>query len=131
MKVWKDKEGKKITGKEFWNRFKEGINNITPVQKIENEARGSFIMCLGYLVGLISLIVYRKSFVVELFTYALMLIFIGALWSNVIKWLALRTQLKVFKGIENNNEKINLDEIFSNLEEENQKAKNRVERRIK
>lgn len=100
MKVWKDKEGKKLTAKEFTKRFKEGINNLTPLQKTKNELRSTFTMLIGYLVGLISLIIYRKAFVVQWFTYALIIIFVGAFWSQLIKWLALRQQLNLLNSLE-------------------------------
>ena len=87
VKVWKDKEGKKITAKEFGQRFKDGINNITPVQKLKNEVRSTFTMLIGYLVGLVSLIIYREAFVVQWFTYALIIIFLGASWSNELNGL--------------------------------------------
>jgi len=55
-------------------------------------------MLVGYLVGLVSLVIYRELFVVQWFTYA----FNNYLsWSNLwasIKLFAFRTQLKLFKG---------------------------------
>jgi hypothetical protein len=119
MKVWKDKEGNKLTAKEFTQRFKEGINNITPVQKLQNESRSSFTMLVGYIVGLISLIIYRESFAVQWFTYALIIIFLGATWSNGIKWLVLRQQVKQFKGMED----LNLDTLFQKIDSESEEVK--------
>ena len=73
-------------------------------------------MLIGYVIGLISLVIYRELFVVQWFTYALIIIFLGATYGQVIKLFALRTQLKLFKGIESKS--IDLDKIFDNLEEE-------------
>jgi len=114
MNVWKDKEGNKLSSKEFLKRFKEGVSNITPVQKLQNEVRSTFTMFIGYVVGLISLIIYRDSFVVIWFTYALIIIFLGATWSNGIKWFALRQQLKLFKNMDN--EAIDLEKVFNQLD---------------
>jgi hypothetical protein len=100
MKVWKDKQGNKLTAKEFSARFKEGIKNITPVQKLTNEVRSTFTMLVGYVVGLASLVIYRDAFAVQWFTYALIIIFLGASWSHVIKWIALRQQLKLIKEMD-------------------------------
>ncbi|GEM_PF-2428592 len=116
VKVWKDKEGKKITAKEFGQRFKDGINNITPVQKLKNEVRSTFTMLIGYLVGLVSLIIYREAFVVQWFTYALIIIFLGASWSNGIKWFAMRHQLKLMKKMDM--ESIDFSKIFGAMEKE-------------
>ena len=114
MKIWKTKTGERIEFKEFINRFKSGIQSITPLQKLQNEQRATFIMLIGYLVGLVSLFVYRESFVVAWFTYALMIIFLGATYGQVIKLFALMTQLKMFKNIE---ESIDLDNVLNGLEE--------------
>jgi len=115
MKVWKDKNGDKLTGKEFRARFKEGINMITPIQKLKNDVRSTFTMFIGYIVGLVSLIVYRQAFVVQWFTYALIIIFLGATWSNAIKFLALRSQLKLLTAFDT--EAIDLNKIFKSLED--------------
>ena len=116
MKAWKDKEGKKITAKEFTKRFKEGIGNMTPMQRLTNEVRSTFIMLVGYILGLISLVIYRKSFVVQWFTYALIIIFLGASWGQFTKWFALRQQLKLLKNMNEN--ALDLDKVLDGLEEQ-------------
>jgi len=116
MKVWKDKDGKKITAKEFVKRFKEGLSEITPQQKIKNEARSTFIMLIGYISGLVSLIVYRKLFTVQWFTYALIIIFIGASYGQLMKWIVLRQQAKLFKNL--GEDSLDLTKIFGGLEKE-------------
>ena len=118
----KKKDGTKITWKEFFKLWKIGISNITPVQRIKNEVRSTFTMLIGYLVGLISLIIYRKAFVVQWFTIALIIIFLGATWSNLIKWFALRQQLKSSSKFDSS--AIDLNEILDNLEEEGKEVKN-------
>jgi len=115
IKIWKDKNKNWITAKEFFSRFSDGVKNITPVQKIKNESRATFTMFIGYLVGLVSLIIYRKLFVVQWFTYALIIIFLGASWSNAIKWFVLRQQVKLFSQFDTN--AIDLNKIMDSLEE--------------
>ena len=73
-------------------------------------------MLIGYVVGLVSLIIYRESFAVQWFTYALIIIFLGAGWGQLIKWLALRQQLKLFKDMEEN--ALDLDKVLGGLEKE-------------
>ncbi|HUS51277.1 MAG TPA: hypothetical protein VMZ91_14005 [Candidatus Paceibacterota bacterium] len=119
IKVWKDKDKNWITAKEFFSRFKSGISLITPVQKIKNESRATFTMLIGYIVGLVSLIIYRKLFVVQWFTYALIIIFLGASWSNAIKWFVLRQQVKLFSQFDTN--AIDLNKIMDSLEEVKEK----------
>lgn len=120
MKIWKDKSGKKITGKEFVQRFKEGMANVTPLQRTKNEVRSTFTMLIGYVVGLGSLIIYRKLFVVQWFTYALILIFLGAGWGQLMKWIVLRQQMKILKTM--NNESLDLNSLFKGLETEKVKG---------
>lgn len=114
IKIWKDKSGNKITLKEFKNRFKEGISLITPIQKIENEVRANFTMLIGYIVGFVALIIKFNLIPNKVLSVALIIIFFGAAWSNGIKWLALRQQLKIMKSVDNN--AIDLDSILNNLE---------------
>ena len=116
MKIYKTKIGEKIDAKEFFKKWKKGINSITPLQKLQNEQRATFIMMVGYLVGLISLVIYREAFVVVWFTYALIIIFFGALFGQVIKYLTLRTQLKLFKDL--GDESLDLNKIMESLEAE-------------
>ena len=93
----RDKYGNKLTGKEFMAKWKEGIANITPIQKIQNDLQATFIMTMGYVVGFISLIIWFDSFVVKAFTIGLMLIFLGAGYGSLTKLLSLRAQLKMIK----------------------------------
>lgn len=111
----KKKDRTKITWKEFFKLWKEGINNITPVQKLKNDVRANFTMFVGYLVGLTSLIIYFKKFVTPLFTIALIIIFLGAAWSSGIKWWALKLQLKLFSQFDTN--AIDLNKLMDSLEE--------------
>ncbi len=115
MKIWKTKSGEKIDAKEFAKRFKEGLQSITPLQRLQHEQRATFIMLVGYLIGLVSLIIFRKEFAVSWFTYALMIIFVGAAYGQGIKLFALMTQLKLFKDMGNNS--LDLDKVLEGLEE--------------
>ena len=125
MKVWKDKKGEKITAKEFGQRFKEGLNSLTPIQKLKNEVRSTFVMFIGYIVGLVSLIIYRKAFAVQWFTIALIIIFLGASWSNGIKWFAMRQQLKLMKNMDM--ESLDFKKIFGAMKEEKEEVEEVVE----
>lgn len=100
MKIWKDKQGNKLTLKEFFSRWKEGINNLTPLQKFSNDAYGTFVTLIGYIVGLGALIVFWKKFIVGWFSFALILIFAGNIWITAVKWLMLRQQVKLFRDLD-------------------------------
>jgi len=51
MKVWKTKQGEKITAKEFVNRWKQGIEDITPLQQIKTQIYFTRILLFGILCG--------------------------------------------------------------------------------
>jgi hypothetical protein len=111
----KKKDGTKITWKEFFSLWKEGISNITPKQKLLNDVRSNFTMFIGYVVGLIALIIKFNLIANKLLTIALIIIFFGAAWSNGIKWWALKMQLKVFSQFDSN--AVDLNKLMDSLEE--------------
>ncbi len=43
----------KLGHKEFWRRFKEGTEKITPTQKTKGELSGIIIIAIGIIIGLI------------------------------------------------------------------------------
>lgn len=52
MKVWKDKKGNKLTAKEFIQRWKEGIERVTPLQQTQNQINGYIVVLIGELWGI-------------------------------------------------------------------------------
>jgi len=114
LKLFKDKDGNKLTTKEFFSRWKSGIQNLTPIQKLTNETRGTFITLIGSVVCLIALIVYRDRFFVNWFAYGLILIFLGNIITTGLKWLSMKQQLKFFKDTES--KAISLDDMFDKLD---------------
>lgn len=114
MKI-KIKSGEKITGKEFMKRWKSGIESLSPIQRLQNDKRSTFTMMIGYLVGLIALIIKFDLIPNKALSVALIIIFLGAFWSNLIKWIALRQQVKLFKNMDLKS--IDLNKILDNLGE--------------
>jgi len=94
MYIWKDKEGKKLTAREFLARFKEGILGITPQQSNKTQIFGTRLILLGLFLGLfISIYAWRNLWWVAI-------ILIGALINTGVQYLGLRQQNKLFKNIE-------------------------------
>ncbi len=52
MKVWKDKQGNKLTRKEFMGRWKEGIQKVTPLQQTRITVTSTKIILLGIFCGI-------------------------------------------------------------------------------
>lgn len=94
MKI-KTKTGERIGIKEFFHRWKVGIDNITPLQRLTNEIRGSYISEAGYVFSLGAVIWARET--IGILSYGLMLIFLGIAITNGLKILALHTQKSFLK----------------------------------
>jgi hypothetical protein len=50
----KDKEGNKLTWKQYRARWKEGIQAITPLQQTKTNLIGQWIVLIGIVIGLIA-----------------------------------------------------------------------------
>jgi len=118
-KFLKDNKGNKITAGEYLKRWGEGIKNLTPIQKLKNESRATFITLIGSITCLIALIIFRDKFVVSWFVYGLILIFVGNSWNTIVKWLSLKQQLRFFKNMDSNS--INLEEVLNKSNKEDKK----------
>lgn len=57
MKVWKDKEGNWINGKEFFVRWKQGMQKavleMSPLQQTQGQLLSSSLIIFGLLCGII------------------------------------------------------------------------------
>jgi len=53
MKVWTDKEGNKLTAREFMSRWKEGIQKVTPLQQTVSSFYFTWLTIIGLVCGLI------------------------------------------------------------------------------
>jgi len=91
---FKDKEGNKLTFKEFMDRWKKGIEGITPLQKLKTQINGTKIMLIGLLAGLVvSIIGFKKLWWVGI-------ILIGALFNTVVQYLSLMQQRRLLQNLE-------------------------------
>lgn len=109
----KTKTGEEITIKEAFNRFKKGLEDITPKDKLNYEVMATFVSFLGYLFSMLAVIYLHKG--IGLLSYGLILIFLGSMIATGLKWLALRQQAKFFNENEDNLSQT-LDEIFNSKE---------------
>lgn len=53
MKIWTDKEGKQLETKEFFSRWKDGINKVTPLQQKKSNLLGLMIVFAGIIWGIV------------------------------------------------------------------------------
>lgn len=61
MKVWRDKQGKWITPKEFSERFKKGISEVTQLQQVNSSITFTYMTLIGITCGLVVSVVKYKS----------------------------------------------------------------------
>ena len=97
--MWKDKEGNKLKFKEFMNRWKNGIEGITPLQKIKSQVTGTRIMLIGLFLGLIVSIFGIKKL------WWIMIILIGAIINTGVQYLGLIQQKRLLDNLEEQFEK--------------------------
>jgi len=76
MKVWKDKTGKWITPKEFFSRWKSGLEGVTQLQQTKMQLNGSLISLVGILCGIVMCIIGIKTL------WWLLIILVGALFNS-------------------------------------------------
>jgi len=109
VKIWKDKQGNKLTAKEFMERFKAGIEKATPLQQAKAMFPGYFIVLAGILFGLVSTFLLK--------TWWLFVILIGSFIISIVQLLGAYQKYLMLKRV---------DDMFKNQKEEepNEKIKN-------
>jgi ABC-type multidrug transport system permease subunit len=93
----KDKYGNQLTTKEFFKKWGEGIQSITPFQQLKISLIGIFFILAGVLTGLITTFILK--------TWWLFIILIGSfiitsvsLLSSIQKYSALKKINKLVEG---------------------------------
>jgi len=81
MKVWTDRDGKRIDSTEFLKRFKEGVVKTSPLQQLRLQMWSSTPIFAGVLWGLVITFMAK--------TYWLTLILIGVLPIQSITFLGM------------------------------------------
>ncbi len=107
----KDRAGKKVTTKEFFSRWKDGINQVTPLQQSKINFIGSVFMFIGVIIGIITTFILKTwwLFIILLGSFLLTAM---AFLSNLQKYFAFKKindQLKQME--ENDNEQISTNGI--------------------
>jgi len=88
---WKDKEGNKLTAKEFFKRWKSGIECVTPLIQTNIQVHSTWIMVLGICLGIvISLFGFSKLWWV-------FIILVGALGNTLMQLVSLKQKQKILK----------------------------------
>ena len=92
--MFKDREGKELTASEFFSRWGEGIKQISPVQKLKYQLRGTFMILVGLTCGLVISIMSYKTL------WWVAIVLVGALMVNGISYLSMRQQKVMLDNID-------------------------------
>jgi hypothetical protein len=103
----KDKQGNKITWKEFLSRWKDGINGITPLQKTKTQITGTKIQLLGLFLGLIVTTIGYKNL------WWVAIILLGALINTAVQYLGLSQIIETFKKIDEDSDEMNIEDLMN------------------
>lgn len=91
---WRDKKGNELTAKEFFKRWRQGIEGITPLAQTNIQIRSTWIMVLGIFLGIvISLFGFSKLWWV-------FIILVGAMGNVLIQLVSLKQKQKIIKRFE-------------------------------
>lgn len=105
-----DKQGNKLTYEQFFKRWKEGIKEITPKQKLRTQLIGTKISIVGLLSGLgVSIYAWENLWWVGI-------ILMGALVNTSVQYLGFKQQLNQFNKMDKY-EEVDLDDILNEEEE--------------
>jgi len=107
----KDKQRNSLTWKEFFKKWKEGIDGITPLQKIKTQIIATRIQLLGLILGLIVTFIGYKNL------WWVGIILIGALINTAVQYLGLSQQKKQLNQFEEQCEEMTLDDLMENKNE--------------
>jgi len=100
MHFWTDKSGKKLTFKEFKQRWSEGIAGITQLQLVSQQLRGMNIILLGLLCGIVVCCFNIKNL------WWLLIILIGSLYVNITQYIGTWQKKKAYEDVENRIKKL-------------------------
>jgi hypothetical protein len=87
--MWTDKEGNKLTGKQFLARWKQGIQSVTPLQQAQVQLLNYLPIFIGLIWGII-LTGHNH-------TWWLLIILIGSLGLTAMQFLAIYQRYSMLK----------------------------------
>jgi len=96
----KTKAGEQISWKEWLQRWKRGIEGITPLQQANIQIKGTYIIILGLLSGIFITSLNFKQL------WWLMLILVGGLFNTAMQWVGLYQKITMLKRLYNTNEEV-------------------------
>ncbi len=94
IKVWTDKHGNKLTFKEFMERWRKGIEGLTPLQVTKTHLHSLKVAFIGILLGLYFSVMAFKQL------YWLFVILLGSLGITLSQWVAIWQKKRALENME-------------------------------
>ena len=94
------RDGELITWKEFFRRWKLGIEGISPLQQVKTQCNSTLIMIVGIICGIIVSIAKLGTL------WWLMIVLVGALFNSLIQYAGFYQKKMLLQRIEK--------EVFNN-----------------
>lgn len=104
MSFWKDKKGNQLSRKEFIEKWKEGIQKVTPLQQTNIQLRSTKIMLIGITAGIIVSLFKIKTL------WWMLLVLLGVLGVTLMQFVNLfqkRNALKMWENLGENQKEVN------------------------
>lgn len=95
MKFFKDKQGNALDSKEFLQRWKKGIQGITPLQQARIVFKNTWMIILGLILGIVFSLMHIKDF------WWLSIILTASLMNTLVGQIGNYQKLKQLEMIEN------------------------------
>jgi hypothetical protein len=112
---------KTLGHKEFFARWKQGIEGITPLQQAKGTYNSTWISILGIILGIVVTIIWIKTM------WWLLIILVGALGNTLIMQLSNWQKIQLLKKMEDTINNIdNIQEDMNNEKEVIQKDENKI-----
>jgi len=94
MKIWTDRSGKAVEGKEFFQRWKQGIAEVTPYQQKKMQLFFTWLTVIGILCGIVVSIWQWETL------WWLCIILVAGLGNTLVSTIGVYQQYKILKSIE-------------------------------
>ena len=94
MTFWKDKQGNELSFKQFTQRWKSGIQSVTPLQQIKIQVRSTKIILFGILAGIVITIINIKTL------WWVLIMLVGVFGVTTVQFIGLLQKKKMLEDIE-------------------------------
>lgn len=100
---WKARDGSELTLRQFFKRWRKGIEGITPLQQTRSQLLGTWIIITGIVSGLIINLLVR----IEHQWYWVSIVLVGSLIITITNMIGTYQKYKIHKKVEQTIKELN------------------------